>query len=286
MIDDFKKYLEFQGKSETTVLTYTYHLNDYFRWFKQSFGKPCKKIYRQNILDFKSYMKLRNIDAGTYNNKLNSLKNFNEYLIGKGIQKDIVVLKEDKQKKQVSKINPTRITEDDVKKIMQEILESDNTRNYTIAVIFCYTGVRVSELTNLKVKDIDLIGGKGIIREGKGDKQRTILINSKAVEAIKEYLKVRSKRPYADKSEYLFLSNKYTEKTKGKLNRSSINRILKKFTSIASPHQWRHYFATNALEKGWLFMEVGEQLGHKDPRTTKKYTHPTFEKMKEKAERL
>ncbi len=148
-------------------------------------------------------------------------------------------------------------------------------------VFLAYTGLRISEALNIKMDDFDLDGKECIIRTGKGDKQRSVMLNSKVITAVKEYLKVRSNISTANGSNYLFVSRKNK-----KLDRTTVNRIFKKYSNSITPHQLRHFFCTNALEKGMLAHEVANQAGHSNIHTTLLYTNPDKKKLIDKMERL
>ncbi len=96
-----------------------------------------------------------------------------------------------------------------------------------------------------------------IIRNGKGEKQRVVLLNSKVINAVRDYLKERDRCSMAINSEYLFVSKK-----RSRLNRTVVNRISQEFSDNITPHQLRHFFYTNAIEKGLSIHEVANQAGH------------------------
>lgn len=115
-----------------------------------------------------------------------------------------------------------------------------------------------------------------MVTNGKGNKQRVIYMNAKIENAIKKYLKVR-----IDKGEYLFVSRE-----REKLDRTIVNKEMKKYSNIITPHMLRHFFCSNALENGFTIAEVANLAGHKSIQTTLIYTNPSIEKMKMKMELL
>ncbi|GAB6524185.1 hypothetical protein bcgnr5386_53160 [Bacillus cereus] len=117
------------------------------------------------------------LNVKTINHKISSLAKFNEFLIQTGIQQDQVILKTDMIKVQTAYASPTQIVELDVKKFLQSVLEDNNKRNYAIVTLLAYTGVRISEALSIKMSDFNLQTGECIIRSGKGDKQRIVLLN-------------------------------------------------------------------------------------------------------------
>jgi len=139
------------------------------------------------------------------------------------------------------------------------------------------TGIRVGELTSLKIGDIDFF--QELIKvKGKGKKERIVPIGSYALKALIEYIE---KRP--DKKEKNVFLNKYGKP----LTERSVERIIDKYSKKAgigkkiTPHTFRHTFATHMLDRGADLRTVQELLGHERITTTQIYTHLTVEKLKE-----
>lgn len=282
ILDDFKNYMIKNQKSENTIKNYVLHIKEYMIWFQDTYGKGFKSLYRENILDYKSYLvnvkkyRGKNLNAKTINAKLSSIGLFNKFLIEEKIQKDIVIKDDDMIKIQTSYANPAEINKSDVENFRQRILEAGDKRLYAIVTLLSYAGLRISEALNVKLEDLSLDAKELIIRKGKGKKQRVVYLNSKIVYAIKEYLKVRH-----SESEYLFSSRE-----SDRVDRSVINKQFKKYSNKITPHQLRHFFCTNALESGFAVHEVANLAGHSSIQTTLIYTNPSREKMKNKLELL
>lgn len=278
----FSSYLKQENKTENTVQGYTSGIRQYIKWFEGSYDRKLTKLYRQNILEYISYLKnVKMLNAKTISHKISSLAKFNEFLIQKGSQQDQVILKTDMIKVQTVYASPTQIVELDVKKFLQSVLEDNNKRNYAIATLLAYTGVRISEALSIKMNDFNLQTGECIIRSGKGGKQRIVLLNSKVLRAIKDYLIDRKTYSTAHESPYLFISKK-----RENLDRTVVNRIFKSYSNIITPHQLRHFFCTNAIEKGFSIHEVANQAGHSNIHTTLLYTNPNQLQLKNKMELL
>lgn len=281
VIDKFVNYLKDEAKSENTIKSYVAHVNEYCRWFQESYDIPCKKLFRENILDYKSYLlnvkkhKGKNLNGKTVNSKLSSLHSFNRFLIKEEIQEDDVIFKTDFVKVQVDYANPCEITKKDVEHFRQLILEEGDKRLYALVTLLAYGGLRISEALNIKLNDYSF-EGKELMVKGKGGKQRIVYLNSKIINAFKEYLKVRDYD-----SEYLFASRE-----SDKVDRSVINKHFKKYSNKITPHMLRHYYCTAALESGYSIHEVANQAGHRDLKTSLIYTNPSREEMKRKAELL
>lgn len=278
MIEKFKNYLIENGKSENTIKSYINHLKGYFKWYEESFGEEPIKLYRQNVLDYKVYLQnIKKDNAKTINSKLSAIGRYNGFLMDCSIQNDIVISKRDNIKIQLQFASPSLVNKNDVESFRQKVLEHEGNRNYAIVTILAYGGLRISEALNIKLDDINLVSREVIIREGKGNKQRVVYINSKIINAVREYLKERKSCDL----DYLFVSNKGN-----RVDRTVINKLFNKYSSDITPHTLRHFFCSNALETGYSIHEVSNQAGHSNIHTTLLYTNPTKEKMKEKANLL
>jgi integrase/recombinase XerD len=232
-IDAFSAYLKASGKSLNTIKGYILGINQYFKWFEESFGQECAAMYRQNVLDYVSFLKnIKLNNAKTINHKLSSLRSYNDFLISSGIQSDMVIQKTDMIKFQTDYASPTQVTEVEVKQFMQKVLESKNKRNYAIITFLAYTGLRISEALAIWLGDFNLQTGECIIRNGKGEKQRTVLMNTKIINSFRDYLKDRNRYSAAEASNFLFVSKKNES-----LNRTVVNLIFQQFSPKITPHQ-------------------------------------------------
>ena len=154
-----------------------------------------------------------------------------------------------------------------------------NLRDDVLIELLYSTGLRVSEVANLKLKDINLKKSEIKIL-GKGNKERIVIFNNKSKEKIIRYLK-NDKRFISIKTEALF-QNKFKEA----LSTRSIQRILKKYLNFSginskySTHTLRHTFATHLLEGGADIKVIQQLMGHSSPETTKIYTHVSSSTLK------
>jgi len=157
------------------------------------------------------------------------------------------------------------------------LLEPKSMRDQTILETFYSTGIRLGELVGLDIDDFDR--RQGLLRvNGKGDKERLVILGHPAIEAILLYLQHRNPEPY---ERALFLCRR------GKrIPRRTVNHLVRKHGEKAlgkpiTPHLLRHTFATHLLDGGCDLRVLQELLGHESLRTTQIYTHTTQEKMKE-----
>ena len=186
-----------------------------------------------------------------------------------------MVFKKDYIKVQSEFANPCNIVKSDVESLRQKILLNNDLRLYCVVTIMAYCGLRIQETLDIKLKDFNLDSKELIIRKGKGNKQRVVIINNKIVGAIRSYLKVRD-----GEGEYLFIS-----RARSKLDRTVVNKQLNKYGSI-TPHMLRHFYCTNAMENGFQIHEIANQAGHSNITTTLIYTNPSKSELRRKVELL
>lgn len=281
MINKFVEYLKSEKLSENTIKSYIIHINQYYKWFYKNFGYEVNKLFKENIFDFKLYLlNTKKINGRSINAKLSALHKYNLFLVNQKIQSEIVIEKKDLIKIQEKYASPTNISLKEVNLFRQKILENESKRNYAIVTLLIYSGLRISEALNIKLNEINLTSKEIIVKYGKGQKQRIVIINDKIVNSVKEYLNERKQLSHY-KSEYLFISRE-----SDKINKSTINKMFKKYSNKITPHSLRHYFCSLALSKGWSVHEVASQAGHSNIHTTLLYTNPSIEDMKKKANLL
>ena len=282
LLEKFKIYMETIEMGEETIKSYLGNVGRYFKWYKGSYGLPPGLLYRSNIKDFKSFLlSVKKYNLTTANYYLSALMKYNEFLIEEGYQTDLVVSKADYSKIQIPTANPWDGEVDHVYTFLQKVLARGGSfaiRDYALFSVIAYAGTRNSETISILDEDVDLIGREILIRQGKGDKARVIIINSKIVHAIEEYRKVRP----ATECPYLFLN-----RSGDKLTRGRINQICNDYSDFITPHKLRHFYCSQSQEKaGYSIAQTAAQVGHKNTRTTLRYTHPSKAELKQKAELL
>lgn len=288
LIREFERKMYLEGKSQKTITVYSNSVKEFFKWFFDSYGNvEFKKLYRENILEYKSYLKnvKKSAHSGNHlcpksiNSKLSALICFNEL-----IEPDnIVVSKRDLIKIQAEMVSPTSITKKEIEEFRQTVLQSEGCaakRNYAIVTILAYAGLRITECLNLRKADICLESSELKVMNGKGEKARIVIINSKIVSAVREY----QKTDRVD-SEWLFHNSRGE-----RLNQTTINRVFKlccpKGCKI-SPHTLRHFYAINAISSGvFTIPEIASQMGHSSIKTTFRYMNPNLSEIRRKIEEL
>ena len=168
---------------------------------------------------------------------------------------------------------PTVLTKEEIKKLFNAI---ENKKHKLMIELLYGAGLRVSELINLKVGNLEIDNGYGFVRGGKGNKDRLFILSQKLIDRLKELIEEGS----LDKNSYLFNSNKNL-----KYDIRTIQQIVKKAGKKAkiekkiSPHSLRHSFATHLIENGYDVSSVQALLGHKSPETTFIYLHASSKRM-------
>ena len=236
-VEQYKNYLINQAKSNNTISSYVSDLNHFFTLHDE--------ISRDSIIKYKE--EISGLSSSSINRKLSSLKSFNEFLFMLGLVDSVKVIKRDFIKVQ-SKGNPTDVTELQVSEFLDKVNNKYNLhriRNIAIVFLIATTGIMREEITNLKLRNLDLVNGE-LKLIGQGDKERTVLLNDIAIKVIKDYLKIREKHKFAS-SQYIFLTERGN-----KLNKDTINYIFNYYCAPEckiTPKQLRNYYGTTELEQ-------------------------------------
>ncbi|MEC0089901.1 tyrosine-type recombinase/integrase [Paenibacillus macquariensis] len=280
----FESYLIEEEKSINTIKSYMLNVSGFMKWFDESKGTEFKKLHRENIKDYISYLKvIKKLSPSSINAKISALIKYNDFLISTGLQTEQAITKRDMIKVQRQYASLATVGIADVEKFRQLVLESKSKRNYAIVSLLGYGGLRISEALNIRMDDFNTTSREVIVSEGKGKKTRTVIMNSKVKVALLSWIKERTDKGI--QSDYLFPSSRGN-----KLDRTVINKLFNKYSSIIgkdiTPHDLRHFFCTYALENNMSVHEVANQAGHSNIHTTMMYTNPSKQKMIDKMDRL
>lgn len=292
----FKSNLAQQNKSEHTITTYTRAIIKYCDWFEVIFDKPVTKLILENLLLYRAHLQQeknqRNepLSAKTINTHFNGLASFNQFLIEMGVMETRVVEKHLYMKVQRLHISPVKFNAPEIQQFFQSILEDetiskeDQYRNFALAKLLALTGCRISEALALTLDDIHLNEREITIRSGKGEKQRTLLVNDQLHRILAKYIREhRKKYRLAIFSRNLFMTNRSDS-----LSRKTVNKMFTKYSKLAnfkknlSPHDFRHYFCSMCMQNGMAMNEVASLAGHASIQTTAIYTNVSREKMFDK----
>lgn len=275
-IEMFIEYLIIEKKySKNTVLSYERDLKKFCIFIK---NKKITEITRKDIQNYLNDLS-KNQNPRSISRNISTLKSFYKYLkLNKVVKINLMdQINNPKTKKSLPKV----LSEDEINSLLDIDLKSDfDFRNKAMLELMYSSGLRVSELINLNISDIDLENDTVKIF-GKGSKERIIPLNDYAKEALKEYVVVHRKELFKHgENNYLFLNNHGN-----KMTRQGFFKILKKMANEKkiktefSPHTLRHSFATHLLKYGADLRSIQELLGHSDISSTQIYTHVTNEKL-------
>ena len=276
----FLNYLYYEKRySSHTLKSYKNDLNQFNDFCKQNNVKILDvdhKLIRSWIV----ILIENDISTRSINRKISTLKSFYKYLIKEQHLSNNPLDKVLKPK--VSKELPSFVRENEMNYLLDgNYFEDDfeGKRDYLIIELFYATGMRLSELVNLKITDFDH-HNKTVKVLGKRNKERLIPYSTHIEKILNDYTQEREKLE-SKNGEFLFLTKK-GEKVYHKLIYRIVNRNLNYVSTIQkkSPHVLRHTFATHMLNKGADLNAIKELLGHANLAATQVYTHNTFEKLK------
>lgn len=281
-IDRFIEYLKYQRNySDFTCNNYNKDLNEY-NSFILSNKINYKNMDYNEAKEYVIYLNKKSDAKSTISRKLSSLRTFYKYLVlnNKAESNPFLLVSSPKKEKRIPKF----INYNNMEEILNvpNIKTKEGQRERVILEVLYASGVRVSELVNIKLKDIDF-SNKNILILGKGSKERLVSFGDYALEYINLYLK-EGRKLLLDgvKSDYLIVGKK-SEKLTTRRVEQIIDDIIKK-TSIKlniTPHMFRHTFATHLLDNGCDLLVVQELLGHASLSSTEIYTHVSNEHLRE-----
>ena len=279
-INSFSEYLNDElNYSEKTVKTYIESLKE-FTIFLQKHNYTFLNINKDIANSYKAYLVSKNYEAKTSSLYLSAVRTFYRYLV------EIKAIAANpfsgiKNPKVIKKL-PNFLNHSESESLLEMDKEKNifDIRNDFIIEFLYATGLRVSELCNIKMKDISF-SEKKIKVMGKGSKERIVFYKAIDDKLWNDYLCVRDEFLNGTPSDYLLVC------VTGKLTTRSVEKIVKNYAlkknikSKVTPHTLRHTFATDLLNEGADIRSVGELLGHESLSTTQIYTHVTADRLKE-----
>ncbi len=281
--DDFINYCVFEkGLSPNTKRSYENDLKVYYNYLKKRHKENFNviDITQEDIELFLKENTIKKDKTTTIAHKLTVIKNFHAYLTKEKITKKNISLAIARPKLQ--KALPQTLSIKEVESLLDISLNTAyDYRNKAMLELLYSTGLRVSELVNITVNNIDF--NNCVIRiVGKGNKERIVPIGEYSMYYLNLYRNKRHELRKTINDEALFLNNHGK-----KITRQGFFKILKKILKEknlpeeVSPHTLRHSFATHLLKKGADLRSIQEMLGHSDISTTKIYTHISDEQVKQ-----
>lgn len=301
VVRDFLNYMEtIKGKSKNTIKEYFYDLRLFIRFIKQYKNltdetdmdkidisdvdiEVIKSISLSDLYEYMSFLsRERDNNASSRARKVASIKSFFNYLTNKAKKLEYNPASELESPKILKRL-PKYLNVEESKKLLGAIDGKNRERDYAIITLFLNCGLRLSELVGI---NINRIRNDTLTVIGKGDKERTIYLNSACVKAINDYLKVRPVEGVKDKNA-LFLSER-----KQRISPKTVQYIVKKYIKNAgldperySTHKLRHTAATLMYKHGKVDIRaLQEILGHESISTTEIYTHVDSDQLKKAVE--
>lgn len=244
--------------SSKSIKSYSFHVSAFLNWIKNEKEKTdVRMITKQDVSDYLE-LRAKNHCASTINLDLRAIN----YAFNNVLKKKLLV------KLPYAKV-PSKLPDVLSKGEVVNLIKAISNKKHALMLKLIYSsGLRVSELLNLKVKDLELTLGKGKVRAGKGNKDRYFIIAKGISLELEEYYLI-NKIHY---NNYLFTSNRKT-----KYSSRTIQEIISKAKKKANiykkvtPHTLRHSFATHLIEDGYDLMQVQRLLGHRSINTTSIY---------------
>ncbi len=275
VLDNFFKVLKSEyNYSDYTIKNYKLDLTLFFDFLNKS-NINYLYLNKDNVLAYLKYLDKMNLKNSTISRRISALRTFYNYLMNEGLINSNIFLNVKNPKLEKKLPNYLNYTE------MEELLESidistdEGLKRRLLIEMFYSTGCRVSEIINIKVKDIDF-KDKKIRIMGKGSKERIVYYGDYAKKYLDKYL---SKGLDKD---YLFV-NKHGDKYTVEEIELIVKDIMKHLSikTHVTPHTLRHTFATHLLNNGADIRSVQELLGHSNLSTTGIYTHVSSDRLKE-----
>jgi integrase/recombinase XerC len=283
-IRPFLDSLKFEKRySIHTIRSYQDDLIQFFDYLQQQFSHTeISAISSSFVRSWLASLKDSGLSAKSISRKLSTLKSFFKYQMRMGVMETTPVANINAPK--IAKRLPSYIEQKEIKILLNDVDFPETWNGKTdklIVNIFYNTGMRLSELVNLKEKHIDCYN-KTVKVLGKGNKERIIPVSLELIKKIQTYREDKLREITNADQQYLFI-NKMGRKLYSKYVYLAVNKYLKQVTTInkKSPHVLRHTFATHLMNNGADMNSVKELLGHSSLAATQVYTHNTIEKLKD-----
>jgi integrase/recombinase XerC len=284
-IDQFLARLVQEEAAAKTIANYRSDLSLFARWFRETTGEEfaAAAVTPTDLRDYRSFLvTTKQSSPATVNRHLAALKRFFRFAHAMGwVTEDPTTVVKGVQRVQVA---PKALSKREVDKLLRAAERYGSKRDLAILTTLRHIGLRVGELTALRLGDVAISERKGalVVRSGKGGKYRVVPLNLDARRALSAYLEVR---PHVV-DDHLFVGQRGTG-----LTIRAVEKLVEKYARLAglpdvSPHVLRHTFGKHALDAGVDLVTVSRLLGHERLETTAVYTQPTARDLGEAVRRL
>lgn len=261
--DQMLRALEIKQYSESTKKVYCHLLKEFLKYYKKSIAL----LNREDILNYLHYLSKKGYSSSYLNQAVNSIKFLLENVMGR--KRSVYYIDRPKKEKRL----PEVLSSKEIKMIIENI---QNKKHHAMISLIYSAGLRISELLNLRIKDIDSNRMVITIKQGKGKKDRQVVLSPKMLQILRRYYIFYKPKDYLfegqrKKGDHSNLSRKYSSKSvQNILKRALKNTGIKKH---ATPHTLRHSYATHLYEAGVDLRSIQVLLGHNSSKTTEIYTH-------------
>jgi site-specific recombinase XerD len=257
-----------KNRSSLTIRCYRIDVSQFLTWIQENdltVSHPAA-ITKFHLSEYLSSLSDQGLSGRTRARKLAAIKEYFCFLVGSGVLAQSPAESMSAPKRERN--GRTYLTPEEYTKLLS--LSGSNPRDYAIFQVFLQTGIRISELCSLTLSDVDLADRSLTIRQGKGMADRTIELEKKGLQALRNYLAIRPQ----SLSDVLFLNYQGEP-----ISERGVRKILAKYVKLAgitkkiSPHSLRHTFATYKAERGVSPYQLQQWLGHRNLTTTQIYVH-------------
>ncbi|MEC4686668.1 MAG: site-specific tyrosine recombinase XerD [Nitrospirota bacterium] len=278
LLEGFLTYLSVErGRAANTVISYERDLKK-FSFFLQNEAKGFITFDKGEIINFISLLRNEDYTSASIARMLSAIRSFCRYLILEKLRSEDP--SENLQTPARWERLPKAISVDDVQRLLEAIEGGELAlRDLAMLELMYASGLRVSELVNLRVEDVNLEAG--FVRViGKGSRERVVPVSEQTIDNIRKYIKqLRTSLLKGKESPYLFISRRGTSLTRQRFWQT-IKGYGRRVGIKVSPHVIRHSFATHLLEGGADLRSIQKMLGHSDISTTQIYTKVTSDRLK------
>ena len=285
LLQSFEQWLMEEGKALKTIESYVNDIKGFQQFLREKAGNEQQPLSRFSFVRYKQFLLDQKFAVSTMNKKMNSLKVYNDFLEKQGIvQENFIQLKRDRvQIATGSEHVVTALSEEEVERLLFYVEDQSKVsqRNKLILYLLLYTGVRVSELINIQIEDVDRLTSSLTVH-GKGGKVREISLRQDVLALIKEYQQgERAISKFID-SKYLLVSQRSPRMHRDAI-RGWLSIISKDLSFKLHPHLFRHTFATRLLRRGVDLTTVSKLCGHHSVSMTAKFYIQTTREEKQRA---
>jgi len=278
LLDTYTDYLASSGKSSQTVKAYSSDIGAFSLWWEQTYGQAfdANAITPRDVIEYRAYLVRLGRKPTTINRRLVALRRFFDWAHRQEHTTDSPFdVLENYRIKQQQGIAPKWLDAKQQNALLREVRRRKNKRDIAMIQTLIRAGLRVSELVQLELGDVEIgeRAGKVVVRQGKGTKYREVPLSKEVRHALDGYLQERQKVDVA--SERLFLGQR------GPMGVRGVQKVVAKYAYHAyienvTPHTLRHTFGKNLTDAGVSLEKIAALMGHESLETVRIYISPSY----------